>query len=56
MAWIFIYVEIEFVYLHIVITSSSLCFRQGSNVEQFHWLVIPCINIFEIVQQGRHAF
>ena len=27
-----------------------LCFRQGSKVEveQFHWLVIPCINIFEI--------
>ena len=26
-----------------------LCFRQGSKVEveQFHWLVIPCINIFE---------
>ena len=25
-----------------------LCFRQGSKVEQFHWLVIACINIFEI--------
>ena len=25
-----------------------LCCRQGSKVEQFHWLVIPCINIFEI--------
>ena len=24
-----------------------LCFRQGSKVEQFHWLVLPCINIFE---------
>ena len=24
-----------------------LCFRQGSKVEQFHWLVIPCINMFE---------
>ena len=24
-----------------------LYFRQGSKVEQFQWLVIPCINIFE---------
>ena len=24
-----------------------LCFRQGSKVEQIHWLVIPCINMFE---------
>ena len=23
-----------------------LCLRQGSKVEQFDWLFIPCINIF----------
>ena len=25
-----------------------LCFRQGSKLEQFHWLVIHCMNISEI--------
>ena len=25
-----------------------LCFKQGSKVQQFHGLVIPCINILEI--------
>ena len=30
-----------------ILCDIMLCFRQGSKVEQFHWLVIPCINIFE---------
>ena len=34
-----------------------LCFRQGSKVEveQFHWLVIPCINIFEIKKNQKKS-
>ena len=34
--------------LSICIVWYHLCFRQGHKVEQFHWLVIPLINIFEI--------
>ena len=46
MEWLLSYVHVEFVYLYIC--DISLCFRQGSKVEQFHWLFIPCLNISQI--------
>ena len=33
-----------------------LYFRQGSKVEQFQWLVIPCINIFEKKYHHHHRY
>ena len=38
----------------IVYDDGMLCFRLGSKVDQFDWLVLLCLNVFDIKKKTVH--